>query len=208
MAQGVCAGRLDDAGALACRLERALQSRLVHVMAAFHRRRADRPARRGEGNDILPARAPVPRRDTCAPAHTGIQTATKAGRQIRRVDECRGPAQLRAATAPRSDRGSMVRRSLPPLPSRTVISLRSKSTSLTRSRTHSIRRMPVPYNKLRHQPAPAVHLAKQRGDLVAATAPSATAAAAWPARHRPSTAARRPAPACTGTTTPTTPGSG
>jgi len=41
-------------------------------------------------------------------------------------------------------RGSMVRLSLPPLPSRTVISALPKSMSLTRRRRHSIRRMPVP----------------------------------------------------------------
>jgi len=42
--------------------------------------------------------------------------------------------------------GSMVTRSLNPLPSRTVIWLRSKSTSLIRSRKHSSNRIPVPYS--------------------------------------------------------------
>src|SRR5436305_1660115 len=40
----------------------------------------------------------------------------------------------------------MVRRSLSPLPDRTVISLRAKSMSLTRSRRHSRIRSPLPYN--------------------------------------------------------------
>src|SRR3972149_10237049 len=44
-----------------------------------------------------------------------------------------------------SDSGSIVIRSLPPLPSRTVISLRAKSISWIRRRRHSIRRRPAPY---------------------------------------------------------------
>jgi hypothetical protein len=43
-----------------------------------------------------------------------------------------------------SVRGNIVWRSLAPLPSRTVISRRSKSTSFTRNRSASIKRMPVP----------------------------------------------------------------
>ncbi len=41
--------------------------------------------------------------------------------------------------------GSIVTRSLPPLPSRTVISLRAKSISFTRKCRHSINRSPAPY---------------------------------------------------------------
>jgi len=40
--------------------------------------------------------------------------------------------------------GNIVMRSFAPFPSRTTISARSKSTSFTRSRTHSINRIPVP----------------------------------------------------------------
>ena len=46
----------------------------------------------------------------------------------------------------RIDSGSIVVRSLSPLPLQTVIVPRVKSTPLMRRRTHSIRRMPVPYN--------------------------------------------------------------
>ena len=40
--------------------------------------------------------------------------------------------------------GNIVRRSRSPLPARTMISLRAKSTSFTRSRRHSRRRRPLP----------------------------------------------------------------
>ena len=46
----------------------------------------------------------------------------------------------------------MVTRSLNPLPSRTRIWFSSKSRSFTRSRTHSIKRIPVPYKSLAIRP--------------------------------------------------------
>ena len=58
-----------------------------------------------------------------------------------------------ACSGPASVAGSTVRRSRPPLPSRTTISLRMKSTSLTRSRSPSISRIPVPYSRRATTPA-------------------------------------------------------
>ncbi len=49
--------------------------------------------------------------------------------------------------------GSIVTRSFFPLPSRTKINPRSKSTSFTRRRRHSILRIPVPYSSCAMQPS-------------------------------------------------------
>ena len=48
------------------------------------------------------------------------------------------------SSSPRIFSGSITTRSLPPLPSRTMIWPRAKSTSLTRSRSSSRKRRPVP----------------------------------------------------------------
>jgi len=56
------------------------------------------------------------------------------------------PLALRSRR-PRNDSGNGTRRSLSPLPLRTQISFRAKSTSLIRRRRPSSKRMPVPYNR-------------------------------------------------------------
>ena len=49
--------------------------------------------------------------------------------------------------------GKRTRRSLSPFPTRTMISLRSKSISFTRSWVHSDKRRPLPYMRLAHRRA-------------------------------------------------------
>ncbi len=54
------------------------------------------------------------------------------------------PLQVFPQKSMRDCSGSIVTRSFCPLPSRTMICPRSKSTSLTRRRMHSISRKPLP----------------------------------------------------------------
>lgn len=65
------------------------------------------------------------------------------------------------------ERSWIVRRPLPPLPSRTVISLRLKARCLMCSRRHSSSRVPVPRSRLGNSHACPSQLRSEGGSLVA-----------------------------------------
>ena len=119
-------------------LHRALERLIAEVVPAHHARaRIARPALGRE--HVLPAPFARRARDTCAQARTAARR-----RRIRRADRAvqlrarARAARAAAARAARQHRHAVLR----PLPSRTRISRRAKSTSFTRSRTHSMMRMP------------------------------------------------------------------
>ncbi len=72
-----------------------------------------------------------------------------------------------AASSIFTDTGSIVARSLSPLPRRNVIWLRPKSTSFTRRRQHSSRRRPAAVEQRRHQARLALHAGEHGAHLVA-----------------------------------------
>lgn len=88
----------------------------------------------------------------CCPAR-GYFNSSACGRNTPGRSACRSASHSARAyrscsfKATRIPSGSMTTRSLPPFPSRTMITLRSKSRSFTRSDNASRSRKPVPYSR-------------------------------------------------------------
>ena len=98
---------------------------------------------------------------------------------------------IRAAIGRTHDSASGTRRSLPPFPSRTTISRRSRSTSFTRMRRHSVTRSPPPYISPTTEPEGFLELL-QDGAHLAMTEHDGQPA--WSARRRDAIHARERAP--------------
>ena len=79
--------------------------------------------------------------------HTWKGTSTPSRCAFRSESHWLRAANICVRSAGTNDFGSMTTRSLPPFASRTMMTLRSKSTSLIRRRMPSMSRMPVPYSK-------------------------------------------------------------
>jgi hypothetical protein len=124
------------------RSNRTLQTLLVHVMPSPNSApRIDRqlPGRKQPLPRPLASRIRVlPRKCVWQPDSRHTIRAVFL-REPRSRSRC-------AASRPSIDSGSVVTRSFPPFPSRTRISRRFRSTSLTLNRRHSICRRPDPYS--------------------------------------------------------------
>ncbi len=140
MPQTVAIRTLHDSGRGHCFFDRALQNSFGHMMSlSLAAARIERNARRRE--NILP----------CPFARGVRRFSTQSKRQMhctKSVFEIRSCCAFMRKRWRRngSDRfsGNIVTRSLPPFVSRTVICASAKSMSLTRRRTHSINRNPLP----------------------------------------------------------------
>ena len=98
----------------------------------------------GDGNtQNQPQRCPTP--GYLASSACGTSTPPRCA--WRSCSHCARAARTWARRSAARVRGSMTTRSLSPLASRMMMTLRSKSRSFTRRRRPSISRMPVPYNK-------------------------------------------------------------
>src|SRR6266540_4373511 len=140
MPQRVATRLLWYAARTECLLERALHHRLVHVVAA---------ALTGLGILIHPPRRkdPLPpplsaRIRVLQTERTGQRHPTRSSRDVALVLHPHLGRCFNNRLFNRS--GNIVRRSRSPFPPRTVISLAPKSMSLTRRRSPSSSRIPVP----------------------------------------------------------------
>ena len=139
VAEGVAGGVLGDAGAPDGLLHGALDDGRVDVVTALVAGAAVGPAAL-LGEDPLPAPLPGSVGVLALQSASGSSTAPQPSARSRSWMSLRA-AQVLAQVGDER-RGSMVARSLPPLPERTVSSPRARSRSLTRRRRHSISRSP------------------------------------------------------------------
>jgi hypothetical protein len=144
VAQCVTARGPREAGTSHSGLDRALQYLLVQMVS--HRpARVGVGAKAGGGEQVLPA--PLGGRLRILARQREGQRDTRLPSALLVLEPRMQPAEC-ARKGITSEPGSMVTRSRPPLPSRTISSPRSSARSLTRSRRPSVNRSPLPYSRL------------------------------------------------------------